>query len=301
MVSRYSLPSLLLLLLFACNNQSRQQENAEVESTGTIQRNGIEISYSICGDKDTSLLFLHGLCINKEYWEGQITHFCKRFKVVAIDMPGFGKSGKNRTDWNFDEYAADVNAVIDQLKLKNVILIGHSMSGDVVLNTANKYPSGIVAIVGIDNLHAPGGPMSAEQKKQTDSFILKMSTNFDSTMSGGRSILFQPTTDNAIVQRVMNDVYHCDSSIAIKLFVALTDIGQKEKELMKGLPVKLYLVNSDVMPTHLDSLNKYCRYGCELVPVHGTSHYPMIEKAAEFNAALEKVFGMISNDKRDHK
>jgi pimeloyl-ACP methyl ester carboxylesterase len=47
----------------------------------------------------------------------------------------------------------------------------------------------------------------------------------------------------------------------------------------------------------LDSLNKYCRYGCELVSIHGSGHYPMLEKPAEFNAALEKIMADISIQK----
>ena len=66
---------------------------------------------------------------------------------------------------------------------------------------------------------------------------------------------------------------------------------------MSGLPRKLYLVNSDVRPVKLDSLNKYCRYGCEVVTVHGTGHYPMIEKPGDFNSALEKVLAKISLEK----
>jgi len=188
---------------------------------------------------------------------------------------------------------------MDQLKLKNVILIGHSMSGDIVLNVANKYPSAIIGLVGIDNLNEPGSPMNEQQQKQTDSLFMQMSSDFDGTVNSYmRAMLFQPTTDTTIVHRVMTDVFNSDSSIAIKVLQGEFTIAQKEQEMMKALPTKLYLLNSDVRPTKLDSLNKYCRYGAELVPVHATGHYPMLEKPAEFNAALEKVIEKISNDKR---
>ena len=283
----------LLFLLFACNNQGEQKEAVKVESNGTA------ISYTSCGDKDTTLLFIHGWCINKEYWQPQVQQFCDHYRVVAIDLPGFGQSGKNRSDWNFDNYADDVKAVIDQLKLKNVILIGHSMSGDVVLRVGNKYPSDVIGLVGIDNLNEPTAPMNEEQQKQADNFFAQLSSHFDSTVAQfARGAIFQPTTDPAIVNRVMNDVYTADSSIAIKVLQGLQVAAQKEQERMKSLPYKLYLINSDVHPTKLDSLNKYCRYGCELVPVHATGHYPMLEKPAEFNAALEKVIGEINSDKR---
>jgi len=293
MVGRSLFFLVFLLFLFACNNQQESKEAVKVE------RNGTTISYNSCGDKDTTLLFIHGWGINKEYWEPQVKYFCSRYRVVAIDLPGFGQSGKNRNDWSFDEYAADVKAVMDQLKLKNVILIGHSMSGDIVLNVANKYPSAIIGLVGIDNLNEPGSPMNEQQQKQTDSLFMQMSSDFDGTVNSYmRAMLFQPTTDTTIVHRVMTDVFNSDSSIAIKVLQGEFTIAQKEQEMMKALPTKLYLLNSDVRPTKLDSLNKYCRYGAELVPVHATGHYPMLEKPAEFNAALEKVIEKISNDKR---
>jgi pimeloyl-ACP methyl ester carboxylesterase len=275
----------------ACSNTPAKKE------TSSIQRDGVTISYTSCGDHDTTLLFIHGWCINKEYWEPQVEHFCGRYKVVAVDLPGFGQSGKNRSNWSFDEYTDDIKAIIDQLYLKNVILIGHSMSGDIVLNVANKYPHSVIGLVGIDNLSEPSTPMSEEERKGVDSFFTMLSTHFDSVVNKYmKNDLFQPTTDKAIVSRVMNDVYGADSIIASKVLRELSFTGQKEQALMQGLPEKLWLVNSDVRATvKLDSLNKYCRHGCNVVFVHGTGHYPMIEKPDEFNAALEKVFAAIPN------
>ena len=85
-----------------------------------------------------------------------------------------------------------------------------------------------------------------------------------------------------------------DSVIAMKVLRSLLDVSQKERDMMQLLSHPLYLVNSDGDTTHIDSLKKYCKASAEVVYVHGTGHYPMIEKAAEFNAALEKIFGMIS-------
>lgn len=285
--------SMVLILLFA----SCAGPNKKV--TATLERNGVDISYSSCGNHDTTLLFLHGWCINKEYWEPQLNYFCNRYKVVAIDLPGFGQSGKNRNNWNFDEYAADVKAVIDRLQLKNVILIGHSMSGDIVLDVANKYPAAVIGLVGIDNLNQPSPVMTEKDRQQTDSFFTILSSHFDSTVNVFmKSRLFQPSTDTSIVNRVMNDIHKSDQAIAVNVFRSFTDLAQHEQEMMLHLPGRLYLVDSDTRPVQLDSLNKYCRYGCELVAVHGTGHYPMLEKPAEFNAALEKVFAKIAEQKK---
>jgi pimeloyl-ACP methyl ester carboxylesterase len=291
MFPRLFLPAAVFFLL-SCQPTQRKANASEVE------RNGVKISYTACGKGDTTLLFVHGWGITKEYWKAQMRHFCDRYRVVAIDLPGFGQSGKDRNDWNFDEYTEDLKAVIDQLELKNVILIGHSMSGDIVLNVANKYPAAAIGWVGIDNLREPGGPMSQEQQRQADTFLMQLTTHFDSTVSlYVKKSLFQPTTDISVVNRVMNDILTSDSTIAIKVLQAMMAVGPREQELMSRLPGKLYLINSDVAPTQLDSLNKYCRYGCEVVTIHATGHYPMIEKPDDFNAALEKVISKIGRGK----
>jgi pimeloyl-ACP methyl ester carboxylesterase len=271
------------------------QSPAKQETGGDIERNGVKISYTTCGEGDTTLLFIHGWCINKTYWQPQLQRFCPRYKVVAIDLPGFGQSGRNRSNWTFGEYAVDVKAVIDKLHLKNVIAIGHSMSGDLLLKAATQYPQAFIALVGIDNLHNPGTTQTPEQLAETDRFFDTLRHDFKRTLNNDmKASLFQPGTDTAIVNRVMNDAFSNDTTIAVAVLNDLMSVAQQEQAMMQRLSQKLYLINSDVFPTAIDSLNKYCRKGCEVFLVHGTGHYPMLEKTAEFNDALEKVIQRVA-------
>ena len=289
--------SLFILAFTSCKENSKTDKK---EPTGdekvTITSDGVNIAYNKCGNGDTTLLFVHGWCINKTYWEEQLKSFCPRYTVVAIDLPGFGESGKNRTAWTFDAYTNDIKNVIEQLKLKNVVLIGHSMSGDIVLKADNSYPSLLAGIVGIDNLHAPGRPATADEKKQYDEFFKELSGAFDSTTNKNMTKgLFSASTPDSVKQRVMGDVFNVDSTIAIAVLKDLILTSESEQPLMQGLSHKLFVVNSDVNPIVTDSMNKYCRKGfhAELVP--GTGHYPMIEKTDMFNKALQRVLDALDN------
>ena len=95
----------------------------------------------------------------------------------------------------------------------------------------------------------------------------------------------------------VKDFKNSDSVIAIKVMRSLADVSQKERDMMQQLKHKLYLVNSSEGLTEIDSLKKYCKASAEVVYVKGTGHYPMIEKPAEFNEALEKVIRMIGEKK----
>ena len=213
---------------------------------------------------------------------------------MTLDLPGFGESGKNRTDWAFEQYADDINEFIKAKKLKNVILIGHSMSGDILLLMDTKYPESVIGIVGIDNLKKPGVKLSDEENKGIESFFAMMDSSFSGTVEVyTKRNLFRPSADTSVVNRVIKDFKSNDPVIAIKVLRSLLDVSQKERDMMQLLKHTLYLVNSDGDTTHIDSLKKYCKASAEVVYVHGTGHYPMIEKPAEFNVALEKVLGMI--------
>jgi pimeloyl-ACP methyl ester carboxylesterase len=283
-----SLILILVIILVSCNDAVDRKENV------TAKVNNTTIAYNQYGNGDTTLLFVHGWCINKEYWNDQSKYFSDKYKVVTLDLPGFGRSDKNRTEWTFEKYTEDINEFIKAEKLKNVILIGHSMSGDILLLMDNKYPESIIGIVGIDNLKRPGVKFSEEESKQVEGFFAMMDSSFSGTGEVyTKGNLFTPSADTSIVNRVIKDFKNNDSVIAIKVLRSLFDVSQKEKEMMQQLKHTLYLVNSDPDTTHIDSLKKYCKASAEVVYVHGTGHYPMIEKPAEFNSALEKVIRMI--------
>ena len=284
----YLIILLPIIVLSSCSNPADKKENANVKV------NNVEIAYDQCGKGDTTLLFVHGWCINKDYWKEQSKYFCDKYKVAALDLPGFGKSGKNRTDWTFEQYADDINDFIKAEKLKNVILIGHSMSGDILLLMDTKYPESVIGIVGIDNLKSPGVKNTEEQTKEIEGFFAMMDSSFSGTVEGyTKQYLFPLSADTSIVNRVIKDFKMNDSAIAIKVLRSLVEVSQKERDMMQHLKHKLYLVNSDGGPTEIDSLKEYCKASAEVVYIHGTGHYPMIEKPAEFNTALGKVIGMI--------
>jgi len=279
----------ILFFLVRCTDKPHKQNNA------TIRINHIDIAYDECGAGDTTLLFVHGWCINKDYWEAQRNYFCNKYKVVALDLPGFGRSGKDRNEWTFEQYTDDIHAFIKEKNLKNVILIGHSMSGDILLLMDTKYNNPVIGLVGIDNLKKPGTKNTEQQTKEIKGFFTMMDSSFSGTVEMyTKQNLFPPTADSIAVNRVVNDFKKNDSIIAMKVLRSLVEVSQKERDMMQQLAHKLYLINSDPAPTEIDSLRKYCKASAEVVTIKGTGHYPMIERPAEFNAALEKVIGMIN-------
>jgi pimeloyl-ACP methyl ester carboxylesterase len=282
--------------VFACNNPTHKSANAVNDDrsiTTNVVSNNVRIDYTDTGTGDTTMLFVHGWCINKTYWEKQVAYFGKRYRVVTIDLPGFGKSGKNRTDWSTVAYGQDIKNVIDQLKLRNVILVGHSMAGDIILQGANDAPQNVLALVGVDNFKSVGIPPkdSVKDKKEYEAAIAAMRKHFKAVaFDWFNQLLFSKTTPKSIKDRILNDVAHSDSTVAIAALAWDSNFSES-KELLK-VKKKLYLINSDYMPNDTTGLVKeHIPY--MLLIVHGNGHFPMIEKPEEFNGQLDKVIADI--------
>src|SRR5690606_38280884 len=101
---------------------------------------------------NTTLFFIHGAFIDNTYWKSQIDHFSEKYRVIAMDLPGHGNSGSNRNNYNIEEFGKDAVALIDHLNLEKVILIGHSLGGDVALEVAVALPEKIIGFIGVDTL-----------------------------------------------------------------------------------------------------------------------------------------------------
>ncbi|WPP53012.1 alpha/beta fold hydrolase [Catalinimonas niigatensis] len=296
-MQRLCLLSLLIILpgLYACDKSKDKKSSSVTETDTTIEvtHDGVHIAYQSCGEQDTTLLFVHGWCIDQSYWTSQVDAFCGDYRVVTMDLPGFGDSGKNRDSWTIEDYGQDVAALINQLDLQNVVLVGHSMSGDVILETALASPEAIIALIGVDNFKDVGVEITEEVQAEIDNFMKMMEQDFANTSAAyAEQALFHPTTDSVVVQRVTVDFRAADPVVAIASLEALFDYAPKEKKQLARLDKKLYLINSDATPTATTGLDE-SGVDYEVVDIHATGHYPMIEKSEEFDRLLRQTLGKI--------
>nr|WP_294792666.1 alpha/beta hydrolase [uncultured Mucilaginibacter sp.] len=299
MKSLFNIIAILLLsgAIVSCNQSERktdagQPDTLAIDTPVAINNNGVSIAYTDTGRSDTTIFFIHGWAINKGYWTDQVSYFGKKYRVVTMDLPGFGQSGKNRDKWDTKTYAGDVNAVIGALGLKNVILIGHSMSGDIALQAVVDNPGPIIGLVGIDNFKNVGEPKNPNAAKEYAAAIAEMKRNFKKiAFQYFEQSLFSKTTSADIKKRILNDVAQTDSAIAIAS-MEQQDLSFDEAAKLKQAGKKLYLINSDVTPT----ITKYMtakNIPFQIYYTKGTGHYAMIENPKEFNGLLDEVIADI--------
>lgn len=129
------------------------------EEVEKIKIEGEEIAYVEAGSGEKTLLFIHGLSSNLQAWNKNISALKENFKCIALDLPGYGKSTKNHPAYSLTDYADFLHKFIDQKDLQNVVIIGHSMGGQIAIHTVlaaqDKFESLVlVAPAGIETFSA---------------------------------------------------------------------------------------------------------------------------------------------------
>lgn len=115
----------------------------------TIKIDDWEIHYTLQGEGPTVLL-IHGIGSSLYTWDELIPLLKTRFKVVALDLPGFGRSSKiTEAQYGLDQQVERITAFLDKLKIRNCYVVGNSMGGNLALWLGKTQPERFPYVVAI--------------------------------------------------------------------------------------------------------------------------------------------------------
>lgn len=103
------------------------------------------------------LILLHGNGENGEYFRHQITHFSPKYRVIAVDTRGHGKSSRGTALFTIQQFASDLKDFMDQLEISRAVLLGFSDGANIAMKFALSYPERVKALIlNGGNLNAAG-------------------------------------------------------------------------------------------------------------------------------------------------
>jgi len=93
---------------------------------------GFTLHYVSAG-RGPAVVLLHGLGGFAESWRRTVEALAPRYTVIAVDLPGFGRSAKPRARYSLGFFANALGGFLDGLGLGSVSLVGHSLGGAVAV------------------------------------------------------------------------------------------------------------------------------------------------------------------------
>lgn len=276
-----SISLLLSAWLVSCavpSNDSPDWTSGFVAST-----DGVPIYYKVAGEGPISLVFVHGWSCDHTYWSGQLDHFAEDYRVVAVDLAGHGDSGSDREVWTISSLGSDVLAVIEDMDLDRVVLVGHSMGGLVIVETAKLAANQVIGLVAVDVFFDLDGGY-AMTPTETEEFLTPFVDDFvGATRRMVREGMFVPTSDSALVAHIVADMSSAVPEVAIGL---LREYIRWWTNPFEELTLPLVAINSDLEPTNTVSLQ---RHGLTHVTMPQVGHFVMMEDPDTFNRLLAEA------------
>ena len=272
----------LSVFAFACT--------ASLCQTATVaSKDGVKIAYDVQGSGEPALIFVHGWSCDRSYWSAQIKPFSYRFKTVTLDLAGHGNSGMGRKDYTIKAFGDDVAAVVNKLGLKKVILIGHSMGGDVIAEAAKQLRGKVVALVFVDVYKE----FRSRSREEVDKIVTPFrGDDFQEQMRTLVKGMFVAGSNPILVDKVANDMASSPKQVSLSAIEhALNYSGQMPRTLQElNLPV--IAINPDTPPTDVNSMKLY---NVQLYTMSGVGHFLMMENPEAFNKLLNRAIDKVVN------
>lgn len=269
--------SILFVIGFtSCTNEA---ENVVVSS------DGVEIRFDAQGEGEPALVFVHGFSRNHNDWTSQMDYFSDRYKVVALDLAGFGESGNNRDNWTMEAFGSDVISVIEHLNLTKVILIGHSMGTPVIMKAAIQNPEKIIGLVPVDMLHDVGQKKSEEEIEQMVNAFMNMMINPTEEIIKS---WFVNEVDDELVSEFIQ-YYKGSFKVGWEDSIRSTFKWMSDSQPDDLLTVKVPIccINSDLRIPDYELVRQYSeKFDAKIIK--GIGHMVMEEAPDEFNRLLEE-------------
>ena len=241
---------------------------------------GERIAYDVRGTGDLAIVLVHGWSCDRSYFQRQLETFSDRYTVVTLDLAGHGESTQGRENSTIALFGQDVAAVVRKLHLKRVVLVGHSMGGDVVVAAARLLKDRVVGLIWLDDYKDLKAPRS---DAEIEAFAAQFRADFPGMANKVVRSMFRPDAEPALVDRVAKDM----ASAPVKVGASSIESSFKYAKEIPGALAELKLpviaINADNGPTDAASL---ARHGVKAVVMPGVGHFLMLEDPERFDKLL---------------
>jgi len=259
-----------------------------------IVTNGITTYYEIHGS-GPPLILIHGISLDHNMWQPQISYFSNKYAVITYDIRGHGQSEGSDGDYSLEIFADDLKTLLDNLNIPKPTVCGLSMGGMIAQIFAARYPDQLNALIIADSAVVMG--LTAQENlvkllfpksvvKTLIRTFKRQFVNFFFWFFRGMNAETKDYFRNALLEfkeeellKLLDCFYHFDLTVELaKITVpALIIVGEQEK---MGFP-------------QAEKMHELIKHSA-VVKIPGAFHLSNLENSVEFNRAIQDFVSDIS-------
>ncbi|MAP80271.1 MAG: alpha/beta hydrolase [Aequorivita sp.] len=248
----------------------------------------IPINYNSWGD-GPAVVLLHGFLESSTMWQPVIAQLSKKNKVIAIDLPGHGKSGTISEEHSMELMAEVVNEILLHLNISSATLIGHSMGGYVALALTERFSEKVNKLILLNSSPFPDSKQRQENRNRALKVIEQNNKAFISMAIGNLIINSARDKFKNEIESLKAEAY----TFPIKGITAAVKGMRDRKDrssVLKNYPNKKYVILSkgDAILPFKTTKNILENDGVTVKTIEG-GHMSLIENSNKVLELLNKL------------
>lgn len=244
------------------------------------------------------IVLLAGFGLNHEVWDGTVLALGAGHRVICIDLRGTGRSDKPIGDYSMDRLAADVVAVLEQLDLRQVTLVGYSFGGQIALRVAATGPAErlaqlvLVCSNGVRASRSDAFPFGPEPGPLQAALVNAERERRVATRRRTVATAFASDPDPGLLDWLVRQQLQMPSWAAIACYDTYLNADLVDALPRVQIPVLQIIGTEDPVTIAAGAPWVQERLAdARLVAIEGCGHYPMFEARAAFDDALLAFIG----------
>ncbi|MEL1244953.1 alpha/beta hydrolase [Flavobacterium sp. DGU11] len=298
--------AILLLLALATSCSDKKTETTMKTTTETAVKAraeyieaapNVKLHVTDLGD-GKPVIFIHGYPLSDAMWEYQYHPLIKEgYRVIGITLRGFGLSDKPYGKYNYDQFADDIKAVLDELDVTDATIVGHSMGGAIALHYTAKYNNAHVSKLVLLSAAAPVQTKRADfpypfaKKEDLTNWIGLNNTDRPGLLAAiGAQFALTPEAISPGIGKWMGDIEMQSSPYAMEqALMALRDEDLRGDLPKIKVPTLIVHAKEDKIVAYAlaEQMNKGIA-GSQLVTFEKSGHAIFLEERDKFNEELIK-------------
>lgn len=248
------------------------------------------ISYTDTGS-GKALVLIHAFPTDQQLWNEQVKGLKKHFRVITLDLWGFGNSsptdGKAIT---MSQYADEVNRLLDHLHIQHAIIGGESMGGYITLAFLSKYPQKVEGLILADTQSIPD---NSDVRKKRE--VLAKEVLQDGTKNLINGLMPQALSPQASekTKLFLKDIIQKQSATGMASALGGMSLRQDMSSVLAAtsLPVLIITGEEDVLisPKQSEAMHALAK-NSKLVVIKNAGHLSNLEQGENWNKAVIELY-----------
>lgn len=251
-----------------------------------LSKDKTPISYEVYGSGEPTLILVHGWSTDARYWRLQVEYLARKYRVVALDLAGHGHSGLTREDYSMQAFGEDVRAVAEAVGSSTIILVGHSMGGQVIAEAARLMPEKVIGLIGVDSYDNIEYPMS---RSEMEMVLAPMIDDFREASRAFVADMLLPSTDPQLRAWILADMSSAPPHVALSALEEMMDlfVTGKAARVFDDVKAPVVSINGDLWPVNTEANQRHMHL-LETITIQQSDHFLMLARPHAFNQALEQ-------------